>query len=191
MVHHLMSYCIAGNFLQGPNFQDFCDPRPKRENKNLKILNTWTFTWTFELTEIFTCLFCALVSLNVRMSLYHYFKPADNVLPSPTGDLSSFVSSAMIKGHGQYVAHTKCKLRKISSGGKTGFSWKFGSARISNNMVLDSSAEVEQSKQLALFPWKIQFPSGSYWKWVLNLYSRKKSVTVMPIWNCTVCFLHR
>ena len=27
-------------FLQGPNFHDFCDPRPKRDNKNLENLNT-------------------------------------------------------------------------------------------------------------------------------------------------------
>ena len=38
------------------------------------------------------------------MSLYHYFKLADNVLPSPTAHLSSSISPMMIKGHGQQLA---------------------------------------------------------------------------------------
>ena len=38
----------SGKFSQGPNFRDFRDPRPKRENKDREIrnrenLNTWTF----------------------------------------------------------------------------------------------------------------------------------------------------
>ena len=46
----------SGKFSRGPNFRDFRDPRPKRENKNREItaknLNTWTFAWTFGLVEI-------------------------------------------------------------------------------------------------------------------------------------------
>ena len=55
----------------------------------------------FELVEIFTSAFCALVSLDLTMALYRSFKPADDVLPSPMRDLSSFVSPATIKGRGQ------------------------------------------------------------------------------------------
>ena len=95
----------SGKFLQGPNFHDFRDPRPKRENKNREIRTakiwTQTFVWTFELVEIFTCAFCVLVSLDLTTVLYRYFKPADDVLSSPTGHLSSSVSPATIKGRGQ------------------------------------------------------------------------------------------
>ena len=51
--------------------------------------------------EILTSRYCALVSLDLTMALYRYFKPADNFLPFPMGDLSSSVSPATIKGHGQ------------------------------------------------------------------------------------------
>ena len=85
-------YRIAsGKFLRDPNI---CNPRPKCKNKNH---NTWTFAWTVELMEIFTHAFCVLVSLVLIMALYHYFKPAGDVLSSPTGDLLSFVSLAIIK----------------------------------------------------------------------------------------------
>ena len=47
------------------------------------------------------CVLCAIVSLDLMMALYRYFKPVDDVLPSPTGDLLSSVSLATIKGHGQ------------------------------------------------------------------------------------------
>ena len=46
------------------------------------------------------CVSCAIVSLDLTRALYRYLKPADDVLPSPTGDLSSSVSPAKIKGHG-------------------------------------------------------------------------------------------
>ena len=73
--------------------------------------------------EIFTHAFCALVSLNLTMALYRYFNPADDILPSPMGDLSSSVSLAMLKGRGQQlVLNTKIKTAKISAGGKMGFS---------------------------------------------------------------------
>ena len=39
-----------------------------------------------------------LVSLDLTMAMYRYFKPADDVLPSPTGHLLSSVILAMIKG---------------------------------------------------------------------------------------------
>ena len=69
-------------FLWGPNFCDFCNPRPKHESKNRKI-RTAKF-WTHELLHEFmnlekfwhTCV-CALVSLDLKMALYRYFKPAD------------------------------------------------------------------------------------------------------------------
>ena len=86
--------------------------------------------------EIFACAFCALVLLDLTMALYHYFKPADNVLPSPTGDLSSSVSLATTKKRGQCLAvNAKIKTVKISSGEEMGFSRKFGPAKISCYMV--------------------------------------------------------
>ena len=52
-----------------------------------------------------TCVLCAIVSLDVMTALHHYFKPADDILPSLTGDLTgdllSSVGPATIKGHGQ------------------------------------------------------------------------------------------
>ena len=36
-------------------------------------------------------MFCALVSLNLTMALYCYFKLADYVLPSPTARTSFFL----------------------------------------------------------------------------------------------------
>ena len=66
-----------------------------------------------------------MVSLDLTMALYRYLKPADDVLPPTTGDLSSSVSPAMIKGHGQYLAlNTKIKTAKIYSGGEMGVSRK-------------------------------------------------------------------
>ena len=47
--------------------------------------------------EIFTSAFCVIVSLDLTMVLYHYFKPADNIIPSPTVHLSSSISPATIK----------------------------------------------------------------------------------------------
>ena len=80
-----------------------------------------------------TCVLCAIVSLDLMTALHHYFKPADDVLPSPTGDLSASVSPATIKGRGPKLAlalNTKIKTTKISSGGEMGFSRKFGPAKI-------------------------------------------------------------
>ena len=52
------------------------------------------------------------------------------------GHLSSSVSPMTIKGRGQYlVLNVKIKTAKISSGGETGFSWKFGSTKISRYTV--------------------------------------------------------
>ena len=86
--------------------------------------------------EIFTRAFSALVSLDLTMALYRYFKPANDVLPSPMGHLSSSVSPAMIKGHGQqFTLNTKIKTAKISFGGKKGFLRKFGPAKISHYTV--------------------------------------------------------
>ena len=65
------------------------------------------------------CVLCAIVSLDLTMALYRYFKPADDVLPSPTGDLCL----ATVKGRGQQlVLNVKIKTAKIFSGGVTGFS---------------------------------------------------------------------
>ena len=60
---------------------------------------------------------------RVTTALHHYFKPADDVLPSLMGDLSSSVSPATIKGYGQLLTlalNAKINTAKISSGGKTG-----------------------------------------------------------------------
>ena len=73
------------------------------------------------------------------MALYHYLKPADDVLPSLTGDLSSTVSPATIKGRGNSSLNAKIKTAKISSGGETGFLRKFGPAKISRYMVFAPS----------------------------------------------------
>ena len=81
---------------------------------------------------------CAIVSLDLMTPLHRYFKPADNVLPSPTGDLSASVSLATIKGRGPKLAlalNAKIKTAKISSGGERGFSQKFGPAKISRYTV--------------------------------------------------------
>ena len=68
------------------------------------------------------CALCAITSLDLTMALYRYFKPADDVLPSPTGDLSSSVSPATIKGHGQYLAlNAKLKPGKFFLEGKWNF----------------------------------------------------------------------
>ena len=66
------------------------------------------------------------------MVLHRYFKPAGDVLPSPTGNLSASVSPATIKGRGPKLAlalNAKIKTTKISSGGETGFSRKFPAIR--------------------------------------------------------------
>ena len=83
---------------------------------------------------------CTIVSLDLTTALHHYFKPADDILPSPTGDLSASVSLATIKGRGPKLAlalNVKIKTAKISSGGETGFSQKFGPAKISHHTVVD------------------------------------------------------
>ena len=68
------------------------------------------------------CVLCAITSLDLTMALYHYLKPADDVLPSPTGDLSFSVSPVMIKGRGQYLAlNAKLKPRKFFLEGKWNF----------------------------------------------------------------------
>ena len=74
------------------------------------------------------------------MALYRYLKPADDVLPSLTEDLSSSISPATIKGRGNSslnakIKTMKIKTAKISSGGETGFLRKFGPAKISCYMV--------------------------------------------------------
>ena len=70
------------------------------------------------------CVLCTIISLDLTVPLYRYFKPADDVLPSLTGDLSSAVSPATIKGHGQSLTlalKAKIKTVKISSGGEMEF----------------------------------------------------------------------
>ena len=62
------------------------------------------------------------------------FKPADNVLPSPMGDLSSSISQVMIKVFRGVVnslitLNAKYKTAKISSRGETGFSRKYTHSR--------------------------------------------------------------
>ena len=50
-----------------------------------------------------------LVSLDLTTELYHYFKQADNVLPSPTGRILSSVSLAMIDKRAWSIARAKHK----------------------------------------------------------------------------------
>ena len=58
------------------------------------------------------------VRYSLTTALHRYFKPADDVLPSPTGDLSASVSPATIKGRGPKLALAlNAKTAKISSGG--------------------------------------------------------------------------
>ena len=53
---------------------------------------------------------------SLTTALHRYFKPADDVLPSPTGDLSTSVSQATIKGRGPKLALAlNAKTAKISS----------------------------------------------------------------------------
>ena len=76
---------------------------------------------------------CAIVSLDLTTVLHRYFKPADDVLLPPTGDLSASVSPVTIKGRGPKLAlalNAKIKTMKISSGMETGFLQKFGPAKI-------------------------------------------------------------
>ena len=123
----------SGKFSWGPNFRDFRNPRPKRENKNREInLNTWTFAWTFGLVEIFARAFCALWSRSIWRQ--HCIAISDDVLLSLMGDLSSSVKSGNDK-RAWSIARTSAKheikTAKISFGGETGFSQKFGPAKTS------------------------------------------------------------
>ena len=84
-----------------------------------------------------TCILCTVVSFNPTTALHRYFKPADDAPPSFTGDLSSSVSLATINDKGAWsIARVSAKRKiitaNISSGGETGFSWKFGPAKISH-----------------------------------------------------------
>ena len=79
------------------------------------------------------------VRYSLTTALHRCFKPADDALPSSMGDLSSSVSPATIKRRGQYPAlalNAEIKTAKISSGGETGFSRKFGPAKVSRYTVL-------------------------------------------------------
>ena len=81
---------------------------------------------------------CAIVSLDLTTALHRYFKLANDVLPSSTGNLSASVSPATIKGRGpnlMLALNAKIKTAKISSGGEMGFSRKFGPAKISRYTV--------------------------------------------------------
>ena len=65
------------------------------------------------------CMLCTIISLDLTVPLYRYY-----VLPSLMGDLSSAVSPATIKGHGQSLTlalNVKIKTAKISSEGEMGF----------------------------------------------------------------------
>ena len=70
--------------------------------------------------------FYVLVSLD-RTSDNGTIALFQTVLPFPTGHLSSSVSPATIKGRGQQLALNA----KICSGRETGFSRKFGPAKLS------------------------------------------------------------
>ena len=56
-----------------------------------------------------TCVLCAIVSLNLTTAPHHYFKLADDILPSLTGDLSSSVSPVTIKRRVRSIARTSAK----------------------------------------------------------------------------------
>ena len=73
------------------------------------------------------------------MALYRYFKLADDILPSPTGDLSPVCLPGDNKG--AWLINTKIKTAKISSGGETGFFAKIGPAKISYYTVCKNAVK--------------------------------------------------
>ena len=91
----------------------------KYEEQKFQHVNFCVKNWTRR--NFRTCVLCAIVSLDLMTALHRYFKPADDVLPSPTGDLSASVSPATIKGRGPKFA--LALNAKISSGGETGKIW--------------------------------------------------------------------
>ena len=118
-----VSYRIAGNFREVQIFAIFAthDQNAKIRTAKFQHLNFCVKNWTRG--NFRTCVLCAIISLDLMMALHRYFKPAGDVLPSPTGDLSASVSPATIKGRGPKLAlNAKIKTAKISSGGETGFS---------------------------------------------------------------------
>ena len=65
----------SGKFSRGPNFRDFRYPRPKRENKNRENCTREKFSHVRFVHQ----------SRCLTMALHRYFKPSDDLLPSPTG----------------------------------------------------------------------------------------------------------
>ena len=138
----------SGKFSQGPNFRNFRNPWPKCENKNREI--NWRCELLREYLDLWKlrmCVLCAIISLDLMTSLHHYFKLADDVLPSLTGDLSSSVSLVTIKGMVNSAKCMKIKTVKIFSGGETGFSWKFGPVKISRYTVCTAFCQILWKKE--------------------------------------------
>ena len=101
-LHSNLRYRIVGNFREVQIFAIFTthDQNAKiRTTNKLKHVNIFVNIWSRGNFRM--CVLCAVVLLNLTMALYHYPKPADDVILSLTGDLSSSVSLATIKGHGQ------------------------------------------------------------------------------------------
>ena len=76
----------SGKLSRGGNFSRFSRPRRKREINNRELLNAWTF----ELAKVWTRVKKHISS----MALYRYFAEAEDVLPRPSGTLSSSISPA-------------------------------------------------------------------------------------------------
>ena len=91
----------SGKFSRGPNFRDFRDQRPKRENKNREIRSRENLNTNF--WKFLPRTFCALVSLDLTSDdgTIVLFQTRRDVLPFPTGHLSFSVSPATIRGRGQ------------------------------------------------------------------------------------------
>ena len=93
----ITKYTIKWEIFTRSNFLRFLQPTTQTRKWKSEQVNFWVNFWNF------TCGFCVLVMLILTMALYHYFKQVDDVLPSPIGHLSSFVSPAMTKAANEAV----------------------------------------------------------------------------------------
>ena len=103
MTHNLISGTVipySGKFSRGSNFRDFRDPRPKTRNK-FEHVNTFAWheyldSWNF--SHVRFVRYSLARSDNGTASLFQTSRRCPAVSHR---DLSSSVSPATIKGHGQ------------------------------------------------------------------------------------------
>ena len=115
------------------------------------------------------------------MRIHRLSKPADVLLP-PTGDLSSSVSPALIKGRGEQLAlNGKIKTTKLSSGGEMGFSQKFGPAKISCYTVSRLTL-ANHPKQASLSEEKAGF-SARLAHTCTHTANRMQQLFILLMWN--------